>query len=176
MLKIAVFFVSVGVVMACRSHDNRIVKSAESVVSKPAEKESIPGPAKTMVADAAPILSEPEKLLAAESAAYKNAAPVFSEYCSHCHTSTKKITKTQKKAMSHFDMDQYPFTGHHAHELGHVIRNALGVDGSKVTMPKDDKGAVTGEQLKLVVAWSHAYDALKQSDTNSHEQGHHEHQ
>ena len=108
-----------------------------------------------------------------ELAAYEAAKPVFEEHCAHCHTGDGK-SKKGKKALKHFKMDSYPFEGHHAHELGAIVRKVLGVDGGKVTMPKDDKGAVQGKELELVVAWSRAFDAAHQGESGHH--GHkHEH-
>jgi hypothetical protein len=56
-------------------------------------------------------------------------------------------------------MDGYPFQGHHAGEAGTVIRKVLGAAGGrKPTMPSDDPGAVTGEDLAKILAWADAFD------------------
>jgi hypothetical protein len=126
---------------------------------------------------------DPAALIAAEMSAYQAAKPVFDGHCASCHTSSDKASKARKKALGHFTMDAYPFGGHHAGELGATIRKVLGVDGGKPTMPKDDPGAVEGEALELVVAWSRAYDAAAkagagyhgESKAHDHHGGHHHH-
>ncbi len=97
------------------------------------------------------------ELLAAEMAAYENAKPVFEANCSRCHTKGGKMTAEKKR--DHFDMTTYPFGGHHAMELGKQIRKSLGIDGSKPTMPFDNKGSVKGEDLALIAKWADAFDA-----------------
>jgi len=67
--------------------------------------------------------------------------------------------KSKRKALDHIAMDQYPFAGHHATEAGKVVRKVLGADGkSKATMPLDDQGAVTGDDLTRILAWAEAFD------------------
>ena len=134
-------------------------------------------PADAMPAPTPP--SEPAKpdpakvkadLLAAEIAAYEKAKLVFETNCARCHTKTGRLTKD--KTRDHFDMTSYPFGGHHAMEIGKEIREALGITGDKVTMPKDKKGAVKGDDLKLIAAWADAFDAAHAG--GAHE-GHGEH-
>ncbi len=60
-------------------------------------------------------------------------------------------------------MDDYPFGGHHADEAGAVVRKVLGVAGRKATMPPDNPGAVTGDDLSDILAWADAYDAAKRA-------------
>jgi mono/diheme cytochrome c family protein len=92
-----------------------------------------------------------------ERAAFETAKPAFERNCFRCHTSAGK--KSKRKAMQHLAMDGYPFTGHHANEVGKVVRKALGVGGrGKATMPSDDPGSVTGADLRLIVAWADAFD------------------
>jgi hypothetical protein len=55
-------------------------------------------------------------------------------------------------------MDQYPFAGHHAHEIADTIRKVLGAGKSKPTMPLDKPGAVQGAELRLILEWADAYD------------------
>lgn len=55
-------------------------------------------------------------------------------------------------------MDHYPFGGHHAAEITAAIRNVLGVSGKPATMPRDNPGAVKGDDLRLILAWADAYD------------------
>lgn len=99
-------------------------------------------------------------LLAAETAAYEKAKPVFEKWCASCHTKTGK--KTSAKKRDHFDMTTYPFGGHHAAEIGDEIREVLGVTGKKPTMPSNKKGAVKGEELELIKAWADAFDAARE--------------
>lgn len=127
-----------------------------------------------------PTPSEPEapspetikaNLLAAETAAFEKAKPVFDKWCASCHSKDGK--KTSAKKREHFDMTTYPFGGHHAMEISGEIREVLGVTGKKPTMPADKKGAVKGEELELVKAWADAFDASHQG--GAHE-GHGEHE
>lgn len=104
-----------------------------------------------------------------ELAAYKAALPVFKQHCADCHTPRKG--KKKKKAWKHFTMGGYPFGGHHAHEIGKSIRHSLGVGSKKATMPKDDPGAVKGDQLALIVAWSRAFDKANPAKPG-HKHGH----
>lgn len=101
--------------------------------------------------------------------AYQAAKPVFDTYCAGCHTTgTGKPKKARKEALKHFSMDAYPFTGHHVGELGETVRKVLGVGKGKATMPMDDPGAVKGEELALVVAWTKAYDQAAQAGAGYH--------
>jgi hypothetical protein len=95
-------------------------------------------------------------LLAAETAAYEKARPVFEAHCAKCHIKASK--KAKPKTLGHFDMTSYPFGGHHAEDISAEVRKALGIGGGKPTMPFDDPGAVKGEELALIAAWADAYD------------------
>lgn len=97
--------------------------------------------------------------LAAETAAYEKAKPVFEKYCGECHTKAGK--KSAKKKLDHFDMDTYPFGGEHTAFIGNHIRDVLGLTGKKATMPDDKPGAVQGDDLALVVAWADAWDSAE---------------
>lgn len=119
-------------------------------------------PAEPTKPDPAKVKAE---LLAAETAAFDKAKPVFDKWCAKCHS--KSGSKVAQKKLDHFDMTTYPFDGHHAMELGGQIRKSLGIDGSKPTMPFDKKGAVKGDELALIAAWADAFDA-------SHKGGAHE--
>ena len=67
--------------------------------------------------------------------------------------------KSKRKALLHLAMDTYPFGGHHANEVGKVVRAALGMGGGgKATMPSDEPGTVAGEDLRLILAWAEAFD------------------
>jgi mono/diheme cytochrome c family protein len=101
-----------------------------------------------------------------EAAAYEKAKPVFAANCGRCHTSGGD--KASKGALRHFDMDSYPFGGHHSSEVATEIRKVLGVNGSKATMPRDKPGAVAGDELQLILEWADAFDrARAQSGTVS---------
>jgi mono/diheme cytochrome c family protein len=104
-------------------------------------------------------------LLAAETAAYEQAKPVFDKHCARCHVKGGKLAT--KKKLEEVDMTSYPFGGKHAAEIGEEIREVLGFGGHKVTMPFDKKGAVKGDELALIMAWADAFDA-------SHKGGAHE--
>lgn len=106
----------------------------------------------------------------AEQEAWAAAKPVFDKHCARCHTQTG--AKKKKSALKHFDMTTYPFGGHHAGELGEEIREVLGVDGKKATMPADERGAVQGEELDLVVKWSKAFEAAHAAGLHEHHGGH----
>jgi hypothetical protein len=94
-----------------------------------------------------------------ERAAFERATPAFERHCFRCHTTGGK--KSKPKTLAHLDMDGYPFTGHHADEAGRVVRKVLGAEGGKATMPSDDPGAVTGDDLALILAWAQAYDRAR---------------
>jgi hypothetical protein len=97
------------------------------------------------------------KPTAEELAAFQQAKPAFERHCFRCHTTTGK--KEKRKALEHMSMDAYPFGGHHAGEAGNAVRDVLGVgENAKTTMPADDKGAVTGDDLAKIVAWTKAFD------------------
>jgi hypothetical protein len=117
-----------------------------------------PSPADAGVApsaDAGTAVAPPDPL-AEERAAYDRARPVFDRFCASCHVRREGGRRTA--ALRHFDMSTYPFGGHHAGELASTIRHVLGADGSRPTMPRDDPGAVQGNDLALIRAWADAYD------------------
>jgi hypothetical protein len=55
-------------------------------------------------------------------------------------------------------MDGYPFGGHHAGEVGSTIKTVLGACGTTATMPSDDPGAVTGDDLRLILTWADTFE------------------
>jgi hypothetical protein len=112
------------------------------------------GPTEPAPPDPATIKAD---LLAAETAAFDAAKPVFDTFCSKCHMQGGK--KATAKKLGHFDMTTYPFGGHHAMEIGKSIRTSLGIDGSKPTMPADSPGSVKGDDLAAIAAWADAFDA-----------------
>ena len=112
-----------------------------------------------------------QDLLAEEQRAYEAARPVFERYCTQCHTS--RGSKSRRSTLRHLNMDSYPFGGHHAHEMGTTIREVLGTTGERATMPKDNPGAVRGDELSLVLAWTQAFDRSHAAGLHQHgEQGH----
>lgn len=125
-----------------------------------ADDDHVPPPAASPppppLPDAAQVKAD---LVAAESAAYLAARPVFTTYCAACHQQGGK--KATAKKLGHFDMTGYPFGGHHAAEIASAIREVLGVGGGKPTMPKDKPGAVRGDEFALIVAWAAAWDAAE---------------
>ena len=103
----------------------------------------------------------PHEPSAAEIAAFERGKPAFERHCFRCHTTGGK--KSKPKALAHIAMDGYPFGGHHADEAGAVVRKVLGGGGAKPTMPSDDPGVVTGDDLTRMLAWADAYDAAKRA-------------
>jgi hypothetical protein len=167
------------VAVACAQPRSRPVAApptppvAESAEEPAAEEPAAEEPA----AEEQPAAEQPaaEDPLAAEMAAYRAAKPVFDEYCGHCHTTpaSEKLSKSRRKALKHFSMDGYPFGGHHAGDLGAEIRHVLGADGSKPTMPKDDKGGLEPDELAAIVRWTEAFDAAAAAGVGHHaERGH----
>ena len=110
-------------------------------------------------------LPEPAKpdpkpaLLAAEMTAWETAKPAFVKACATCHTKAGK--KAAKKKLDHFDMDTYPLGGHHTGTIGITIREVLGIGGGKPTMPYDKPGAVKGDDLAKIQAWTDAWEAAE---------------
>jgi hypothetical protein len=110
-----------------------------------------------------------------ERAAFAAARPVFEQHCFRCHTA--KGRKARPKSLAHLTMDRYPFGGHHASEAAAVIRGVLGAGPEKkeASMPSDDRGAVTGDQLAKVLAWADAFDRahlVKKAPASSGDQHH----
>lgn len=141
---------------------------AKTPTTEPTEPEPPkPDPAKP---DPAKVKAQ---LLAAETAAYEKAKPVFEANCARCHTQGGKLQS--KKKRDHFDMTTYPFGGHHAMEISAQIRKSLGITGTKVTMPYDKKGAVKGADLALIAAWADAFDAAHAGGAHEGHAGHGEH-
>jgi cytochrome c5 len=133
--------------------------AAQPTPAEPTKPAEPPPPA---APDPAQVKAE---LLAAETAAYEKAKPVFDKWCAKCHS--KDGAKTSVGKREHFDMTAYPFGGHHAMDVHNEVRIVLGLTGKKPTMPADKKGAVKGEELELIKAWADAFEA-------SHKGGAHE--
>lgn len=107
-----------------------------------------------------------------ELQAYERARPIFEQYCGGCHAS--RGLHASKGTLTHFDMDRYPFGGHHAHEITRTIREVLGANGAAPTMPRDEPGKVQGEDLRLILAWADAYDRAHPKTMRPHD-GHESH-
>jgi hypothetical protein len=94
-----------------------------------------------------------------ERTAFAAAKPVLDKHCARCHATGGR--KAKPKTLKHFNMTKYPPTGHHANEIGPVVRRVLLGDKTRdkaPTMPADDVGAVAGEELKAVISWTEAVD------------------
>lgn len=101
-------------------------------------------------------------LVAAEAAARDRASPVFEKYCTTCHTyGGSKATPASRNA---FSIELVPFTstppvaGQSPMDTA-KLREVLAIGGGKATMPMDNPGAVTGDELALIAVWVDAYDA-----------------
>jgi mono/diheme cytochrome c family protein len=140
------------------------VPMKESVAAEPAEPVK---PAEPAAPDPAKIKAE---LLAAETAAFEKAKPVFDKHCAKCHTKGGNLATAKK--LDHFDMTSYPFGGHHAMEISSEIRKSLAIGGGKATMPFDKKGAVKGDELALIAAWADAFDASHKGGAHEGHEGH----
>ncbi len=98
------------------------------------------------------------ELLAAETAAYDKAKPVFATYCASCHTKSGK--KASAKKLGHFDMTTYPFGGEHAKSIGNEIRVVLAIDGAKKpSMPEGKPGSMKPDDVATIKAWTEAWRA-----------------
>lgn len=109
-------------------------------------------------------------LLAAETAAFEKAKPVFEKNCARCHTKGNK--GASKKKLAAFDMGTYPLAGKHAKDMSKEIREVLGIGGGKPKMPADKKGAVKGDDLALIAAWADAFDASHAGGAHEDHAGH----
>jgi mono/diheme cytochrome c family protein len=78
----------------------------------------------------------------AELAAYERARPVFQRHCARCHATGGEKANNKGGALKHFNMDGYPFTGHHASDIGETVREVLGARGEQPSMPRDNPGAL----------------------------------
>jgi mono/diheme cytochrome c family protein len=124
-------------------------------------------------AGASPASPDVKAIAAAETAAYEKARPVFEKHCATCHSAKGK--KAKKKTLRHFNIDRYPFGGHHAGEMGETIREVLGVTGEEPTMPRGKPGSVKGDELDAIVAWSHAFDRAHAAGVHGDKGHDHEH-
>jgi hypothetical protein len=107
----------------------------------------------TIAQDATDVPGEPPS---EERLAFEQAKPVFDKFCADCHTTTGRRSTTNSRA--HFSMDGYPFGGHHTTSMGPTIRKVLGMTGRRAVMPRDNPGAVQGDELARVLVWADAWD------------------
>jgi len=119
--------------------------------TKPSEPTKHPEPAKPDPAKAK------ANLLAAETRAWNAAKPVLEKYCAKCHS--QGAQGATKKKLDRFDMSAYPMTGPHAATIGTTMRDVMGISGKKPTMPFGKPGAVTGDELAAIKAWTDAWQA-----------------
>jgi hypothetical protein len=136
-------------------HDHHASEAPAAAPDAPpgvAEKPADPEPATT---------DGKADLLAAETSAWETAKPVFDKACATCHTSAGK--KAAKKKLDHFNFDSYPPGGHHTATIGFTIRDVLGISGKKPTMPYDKPGAVQGDDLAKIKAWTDAWEAAQKA-------------
>jgi mono/diheme cytochrome c family protein len=110
-------------------------------------------------------------LLAREVAAWKAAQPVFTASCATCHSKDGK--KATKKKLDHFTLDSYPPGGHHTATIGFTIRDVLGISGKKPTMPYNKPGAVQGDDLAAIKAWTDAWEAAEKAGAHPPVADHH---
>ena len=117
--------------------------------TKPEEKKQEPAP------------PDPEQIkkdaMAAETAAFEKAKPVFEGFCKGCHQKGQKNATAKK--LADFDITAYPFGG--KHNSTKEIRTVLGIEGGKPTMPKTKPGSVKDADLDAIKAWADAYDAAE---------------
>lgn len=133
--------------------------AAPTPPSPPEHHHEAPPPQPRPVAQATVAVSDqeqPNDPLAAERAAYDRARPVFERHCAACHTSEGEMAT--RGSLRHFVMDDYPFGGHHAHDIAAEIRRVLGATGRRPTMPRGDAGSVQGDDLAAILAWADAFD------------------
>ena len=122
-----------------------------SEAAKPPEPTKLPEPAKPDPAKAK------ANLLAAETRAWNAAKPVLEKYCAKCHS--QGAQGATKKKLDRFDMSSYPMTGPRAATIGTTMRDVMGISGKKPTMPFGKPGAVTGDELAAIKAWTDAWQA-----------------
>lgn len=142
---------------------------ADPTPTEPTPTEPTP-PSEPAPPDPAQVKAE---LLAAETAAFEKAKPVFDAKCSSCHAKGGKGAKA--KSLDHFDMTTYPFGGHHAGEITATIRTSLAIGGGKATMPRNKPGSLTADELAAVAAWADAFDASHEGGAHEGMPGHDEH-
>jgi hypothetical protein len=145
----------------CRSRSTGPPPRPEKVAA--ARPDTRPGPAAQVPEDPqqrevpGPGITSPPDV-----AAYAAARPALEKHCFRCHTGAGQ--KAKSRTLKHLSFDGYPPTGHHAHEMGATFRRVLLGNKAKArgpTMPADDRGAVTGEEVEKILAWADAFDRTR---------------
>lgn len=136
--------------------------AAEPVVAAPPPPPPAPPPPPPAKPDPAQVKAE---LLAAEMTAWSAAKPVFEKHCASCHAKGGK--GATKKKLSEFDITSYPVAGHHPTKTGEETREVLGLEGKKATMPFGKPGAVKGDELAAVKAWTEAWDQAQRAGAHA---------
>ena len=101
---------------------------------------------------------------ATEQTTAQKARAVFNQQCASCH-----IEGTNAKATKHFKLDHDVLAGHHVGSLGKTMRQVLGMNGGKATMPPGGH-ALSPEDAQLLVSWADEQDrsAPKQHEGHTH--------
>lgn len=145
--------------------------SAPAPVADPVPAEPAPAEPAAPAEEAKAPMPVPDpkaELLAAETAAYEKAKPVFEKWCAKCHTKGAKNASAKK--LKELDITTYPFAGEHA--SAKEIREVLAIGGGRATMPADKKGAVKGDELAAIAAWADAWDASHAGGAHDGHGGH----
>ena len=124
------------------------------------------------VAPPAPVEKGPE-VSADERAAYDRARPVLDRHCGRCHIQGGAQAKDE--ILAHVDMTRYPFDGAHTTELGPALRRVLAADGGEPEMPKDQPGAVKGDDLAAILALADAWTRAHAPEAAPAGHDHHHH-
>jgi hypothetical protein len=119
-------------------------------------------PANTAPGKAAPSKAD---LLTAEKAAWDTAQPVMQRYCAKCHILGGSAATAKK--LKRFNITSYPVSGNRAATAGFSVREALGLTGKSPRMPSDQPGAVKGDDLAKVKAWTDAWVAADQAGAHA---------
>jgi outer membrane biosynthesis protein TonB len=153
----------VAALAACGGGDKKPVEPTPDPQPDPTPVEPTPDPTakpdEPVKPDEPPPPDPKVELMAAETAAFEKAKPVFEKFCGKCHSDTGK-SKSAKK-LGHLNITAYPFTSSHGATLAADIRKALAIGGGKPTMPADKKGSVKGDDLAAIAAWADAWDAAE---------------
>ena len=154
---------ALALVLAGASCNSRVTSPpTPAEKAQPSQPDTRPNPTPPEMDRATPGESAGRASASADLVAYAAARPALEKHCFRCHTSAGQ--KAKAKTLKHLSFDQYPPTGHHAHEAATVFRRVLvgnKARGKGPTMPADDRGAVTGEDLEKILAWAEAFDRAR---------------
>src|SRR5262249_59502641 len=101
----------------------------------------------------------------AEPRAGTGAKRVSEKYCAKSHS--QGAQGATKKKLDRFDMTAYPMTGPRAATIGTTMRDVMGISGKKPTMPFGKPGAVTGDELAAIKAWTDAWQAADKAGAHN---------